>query len=57
MAEIVFRPVCSACGEVLYCDVGITESLLEAIENSKEPWLPKAISIDPICCPHCGESI
>ena len=56
MAEIIFRPVCSVCSRVLYCDTSITESLLEASVNSKEPWLLKSMSIEPICCPDCGET-
>lgn len=56
MAEIIFRPVCSICGRVLYCDVSITESLLEAVANIKEPWLPKSIPIEPTYCPHCGKT-
>ena len=56
MAEIVFRPVCSACGEVLYCDVSITDSWLELTANYKEPWKTKSVSIEPICCPYCGKT-
>lgn len=56
MAEIIFRPVCSACGKVLYCDVNIIESLLEPPVNNKELWVTKSVEIEPRCCPHCGET-
>lgn len=56
MAKIIFRPVCDACGEVLYCDVNFTESLLEVPVNNKEPCMTKLIEIEPAYCPHCGKT-
>lgn len=56
MAKIIFRPVCNACGGVLYCDVNVTENLLEVPANNKEPCMSKSIEIEPTYCPHCGET-
>lgn len=56
MTKIIFRPVCNACGGVLYCDVGIIESPLEIPVSNKELWVAKSTEIEPRCCPHCGET-
>ena len=54
MANILFKPVCSNCGEVLrYVSYEKFNDFLHVLHDRTAPFIVGGIY--PICCPNCGE--
>lgn len=55
MADILFLPTCSACGQIIKEDVGIfLEESYATNKNGRNPINFQYPEVYPVCCPNCG---